>query len=144
MGHWTPTGIEPTDYADDDELHSGSHKSNRQIYTLPYRCHLRTQLTYRLSLFNLPKRKACESFSNISCDKRLNNIAQRSTTFLGQGPQCITFLRTWGPKTKLWAELRETSTKGDFSSLSSLFIACDLILFCHQSYFRDCNKLQNC
>ena len=41
MGHWTPTGIEPTDYDDDDDFYNASHSMSlseafaiKPIYTV--------------------------------------------------------------------------------------------------------------
>ena len=31
MGHWTPTGIEPTDYDDDEGWHTAAHYNTKEF-----------------------------------------------------------------------------------------------------------------
>ena len=48
MGHWTPTGIEPTDYDDDDDLYTISYTYMYIMYIHLHDYYLNTETTSRL------------------------------------------------------------------------------------------------
>ena len=56
-------------------------------------------------------------------------VSQRCTTFLGQGPQCITFSALEGGRQSNNLNIRKSSVKnGFFIYFTNLFHACSLIL----------------